>query len=415
AAGRGGRVVDRRERRLRARGPRDHGRRDDGRPRAPARRVHRPRADRRRAGGPRGTRGGAGRRLSARARTEVPLRHNRDFVLLQAGQLLSSAGTQSTSIAYALLTLALTGSPAKAGLVGFMRLAPLAALALPAGVAADRFDRRRIMVAADAVRGVALGLLAAALVAGRASFGAILAVAFVEGAGTAFFFPASAGALRSVVPTRQLPSAAGAGQARQATVRLAGPPLGGALFGVGRAVPFVFDALSYVGSLVSVLLMRTPFQEAREAPAERLRAQLGAGLRFVWEQRFLRTVALLLAVTNIIGPGILLTLVVVGRDQGLSGGEIGLLIAALGAAMLVGSLATPIVRRRLAPRRILLLELWTWVLSAAFALRPDVYVLAAAILPSGFAIPNTDAAIIGYRLAITPDRLVGRVDSVQTT
>ena len=48
-------------------------------------------------------------------------------------------------------------------------------------------------------------------------------------------------------------------------------------------------------------------------------------------------------------------------------------------------------------------------------LRPDVYVLAAAILPSGFAIPNTDAAIIGYRLAITPDRLVGRVDSVQTT
>ena len=336
-------------------------------------------------------------------------------MLLQAGQLLSSAGTQSTSIAYALLTLALTGSPAKAGLVGFMRLAPFAALALPAGVAADRFDRRRIMVAADAVRGIALGLLAAALVAGRASFGAILAVAFVEGAGTAFFFPASAGALRSVVPTRQLPSAAGAGQARQATVRLAGPPLGGALFGVGRAVPFVFDALSYGGSLVSVLLMRTPFQEAREAPAERLRAQLGAGLRFVWEQRFLRTVALLLAVTNIIGPGILLTLVVVGRDQGLSGGEIGLLIAALGAAMLVGSLASPIVRRRLAPRRILLLKLWTWVLSAAFVLRPDVYVLAAAILPSGFAIPNTDAAIIGYRLAITPDRLVGRVDSVQTT
>jgi fucose permease len=336
-------------------------------------------------------------------------------VLLQAGQLLSSAGTQSTSIAYALLTLALTGSPAKAGLVGFMRLAPFAALALPAGVAADRFDRRRIMVAADAVRSVALGLLAAALLAGRASFGAILAVAFVEGAGTAFFFPASAGALRSVVPTRQLPTAAGAGQARQATVRLAGPPLGGALFGVGRAVPFVFDALSYVGSLVSVLLMRTPFQEAREAPPERLRAQLGAGLRFVWEQRFLRTVALLLAVTNIIGPGILLTLVVVGRDQGLSGGEIGLLIAALGAAMLVGSLASPLVRRRLAPRHILLLELWTWVLSAAFVLRPDVYVLAAAILPSGFAIPNTDAAIIGYRLAITPDRLVGRVDSVQTT
>ena len=88
---------------------------------------------------------------------------------------------------YSLLTLALTGSPAKAGLVGFARLAPMAALSLPAGVAADRFDRKRIMVAADAVRALAAGLLAISLAAGRASFGAIVAVALVEGAGDTFF------------------------------------------------------------------------------------------------------------------------------------------------------------------------------------------------------------------------------------
>jgi MFS family permease len=336
-------------------------------------------------------------------------------MLLQAGQLLSSAGTQSTTIAYALLTLALTGSAAKAGLVGFARTAPIAAFALVAGVAADRFDRRRVMVGADAVRGVALTALAVSLIAGRGAFWPIFVVALVEGAGTAFFLPAASGALRSVVPTRQLPAAAGAQQARLAAVRLAGPPLGGALFGIARALPFVVDAVSYACSLVSVLLMRTPFQEAREASLEPLRAQLVAGLRFVWAQRFLRTVALLLAVTNIVGPGILLTLVVVGRDQGLGGGRIGLLIAAIGAAMLLGSLASPVVRRRLAPRRILLLELWMWTASALFVVRPDVYVLAAATLPAAFAIPNTDAAVISYRLAITPDRLVGRVDSVQTT
>jgi hypothetical protein len=336
-------------------------------------------------------------------------------VLLQAGQLLSSAGTQSTASAYPLLVLAVTGSPARAGVVGFARIAPIAALTLVAGVAADRFDRRRVMVAADAVRGVALGLLAVSLLAGRAAFWPIVAVAFVEGAGTAFFAPAASGALRSVVPARQLPAAAGATQARLAAVRLAGPPLGGALFGLARAVPFVVDAVSYVCSLATVLLMRTPFQEEREAPPERLRAQFGAGLRFVWAQPFLRTVALLLAATNVVGPGILLALVVVGRDQGLGGGEIGALVAAVGAAMLLGSLVSPIVRRRLAPRRILLLELWMWVATAAFVVRPDVYVLAAGILPAALAIPNTDAAVIGYRLAITPDRLVGRVDGVQTT
>jgi len=309
----------------------------------------------------------------------------------------------------------LTGSAAKAGIVGFARLAPIAAFSLLGGVAADRFDRKRIMVAADAVRGVAVALLAAALAAGRVTFAAIVAVALVEGTGSAFFGPASAGAVRSVVPARQLPAATSTTQARFAVVHLVGPPLGGALFGIGRAVPFVADAVSYACSLVMVLLMRTPFQEVREASRDRVRTQLRDGLRFLWAQRFLRTCALLLTVTNIVASGTLLALVVVGRAQGLSGGEIGVLVAAIGVAMLAGSLASPLVRRRLGARRILPLELWTWVGTAAFVAWPDVYVLAAAILPCGFAIPNTDAVIGAYALAIPPDRLVGRVDSVIIT
>ena len=318
-------------------------------------------------------------------------------------------------LAYSLLTLALTGSPAKAGLVGFARLAPFGVLSLFAGVIADRSDRKRIMVAADAVRGIALALLGVTLLAGDTPFAAIVAVACVEGAGDAFFRPAAAGATRSVVPPRQLPAASSTTQARLATVLLIGPPLGGALYGIGRAVPFVVDALSYVGSLVTVLLMRTPFQEAREAAPERLRAQLRDGLRFLWSQRFLRTCALLLTVTNIVASGTLLAVVVVGREQGLSGGEIGVVLATLGVAMLVGSLASPLLRRRLPARRILLLELWTWVGTGVFVVWPDVYVLAAAIVPCGFAIPNTDAVIGAYALAIPPDRLVGRVDSVLIT
>ena len=62
-------------------------------------------------------------------------------MLLQAGQLLSSAGTQTASIAYPLLVLAITHSPAKAGIVAFARSLPWAVFALPAGLAADRWDR----------------------------------------------------------------------------------------------------------------------------------------------------------------------------------------------------------------------------------------------------------------------------------
>ena len=68
----------------------------------------------------------------------VPLRRNRDFMFLQAGQLLSSAGTQSSSVAYPLLVLAVTHSSAQTGVVAFMRVLPFTLFALPAGVAADR-------------------------------------------------------------------------------------------------------------------------------------------------------------------------------------------------------------------------------------------------------------------------------------
>src|SRR5436190_20678190 len=96
---------------------------------------------------------------------------NREFVLLQLGQLLSSAGTSSTTIAYPLLALALTHSPAKARIISFARLIPYALFGLVAGLAADRWNRKRLMIAADAVRAAAVGALAAAILLGYASSG----------------------------------------------------------------------------------------------------------------------------------------------------------------------------------------------------------------------------------------------------
>src|SRR5580765_2003038 len=199
---------------------------------------------------------------------------NRDFALLQAGQLLSSAGTQATSIAYPLLVLAVSGSPAQAGLVTFARLAPFAIFGLLAGVAVDRWSRRALMVASDAVRAAAMGALALLLASGFDAVWAILLAAFVEGTGTTVFNAALPGALRAVVPRHQLPGAVGAQEARRAVVRLGGPPVGGALFTLGRAIPFVVDAASYACSTASLLLMRARFQEEREAAPSRLRAQI---------------------------------------------------------------------------------------------------------------------------------------------
>ncbi len=346
--------------------------------------------------------------------TAVPLRRNRDFVLLQIGQLLSSAGTSSSSIAFPLLVLAITHSPAKAGIVAFARSLPSVLFALPAGLAADRWSRRRLMIVADGVRVLAIGSLAATILLDRVIFWEIVAVAFVEGSGTAVFFGAQPGALRAVVPARQLPAAAAAETGRQAVVRLAGPPLGGALFGLARALPFLVDALSYAFSTVSLLAMRTPFQEEREPHTASLRSRLAEGFHFVWRQPFLRTCALLFGLGNFIGPGVLFAVVVIGRQQGLSGGEVGALIAGFGACLLVGSLVSPLVRRLLPVRAVLVLELWTWIGCAVFLVWPSVYVLTAGILPTALAIPSTDSVVHGYRIAMTPDRLLGRAESVRS-
>jgi len=201
------------------------------------------------------------------------------------------------------------------------------------------------------------------------------------------------------VPAHQLPAAAAAETGRQAVVRLAGPPLGGALFGLARAVPFVVDALSYAFSTLSLLAMRTPFQEEREPHVASLRSRLAEGFHFVWSQPFLRTCALLFGLANFIGPGVLFAVVVIGKDQGLSGGEIGALIAVFGACLLLGSVLSPIVRRLLPVRAVLLLELWTWLGCGVFLVWPNVYVLTAGILPTALAIPSTDSVVHGYRIA----------------
>src|SRR5258706_7009468 len=117
----------------------------------------------------------------------APLRRNRDFVLLEAGGLLSSAGSQLPTIAYPLLVLGLTHSPAKAGIVSFARLVPHALLALPAGLAADRWNRKRLMIAADVVRALAIASLVVTIVLHRTAFWQIVLVACVGGIGSVVF------------------------------------------------------------------------------------------------------------------------------------------------------------------------------------------------------------------------------------
>src|SRR5204863_4150219 len=92
-----------------------------------------------------------------------------------------------------------------------------------------------------------------------------------------------------------------------------------------------------------------------------------------------------------------LLIVLVGEEEGLTPGEIGVLSASVGVGTLLGSLASPLFRKLLAVRTILLLELWTWLAVWPFVIWPHAYVLAAWAVLFGIAAPVTDSVVVGYR------------------
>jgi hypothetical protein len=269
------------------------------------------------------------------------------------------------------------------------------------------------MILADVVRVVALGSLGLSAATGHVTFPQILIVAFVEGTMFVIFNIAEIGAVRSVVPALQLQRAFATEQARMSSVYLAGPSLGGALFGLARSLPFLVDAVSYAFSTGTLLAMRTPFQEDREeSETAGLWTQIKEGLAWLWSHTFLRTCALLFVGGNFLFGALELMLIVAAKRQGLSSAAIGALVAVTGAFSLLGSIAAPRFLRLLPMRAVLVLSAWLALGIVAFVIEPNVFVLVAGTAPLIFFNPTVNAMVIGYRVAIVPDRLQGRVNSV---
>ena len=268
------------------------------------------------------------------------------------------------------------------------------------------------MIVADAGRAVALASLLVAYAGGLLGYAQVAVVAFVEGAFDPFFNIAETGAIRQVVPRPQLPDAMARDGARRYAGVLVGPPLGGALFGIARVLPFAADCVSYAFSVVTLLAMRAPFQEERVEAPGRLRSQFAGGVRFLWEHAFLRSSAVMFAAGNFAGSALFLLLVVVARQQGYSAGTIGLLVAAIGAVGVVGSFVAPPLQRRVSMRTIVIGNQWLGLALFAFVAYPHAWVLVVAFVPFGLFNPALNAVVIGYRMAITPDALQGRVNSV---
>jgi predicted MFS family arabinose efflux permease len=334
-------------------------------------------------------------------------------MLLWSGQVVSTLGSTASSIIYPLLILALTGSPAAAGITAALGHLPYLLFSLPAGALIDRWDRKRIMILCDVGRALTVFSVPVALWFEVLTIWQLYVAAFLEGSLFVFFNIAEVAALPRVVPTDQLPQAAAQNEAAFSAAHIVGPSLGTALYqGAGRAAPFVADAISYLVSCATLLLIRTQFRSSAALEKSHLGAEIVEGLRWLWGQRLIRYMAFLTGSINLVNAGTGLLVIVLAKELGTSDLEIGLMFSIGGIGGILGSLAGGQVQKRFSFGQAIAGVMWAEaLLFPLYAVAPGYLVLGVVFALMYFTGPIYNVVQFSYRLALIPDALQGRVNS----
>lgn len=349
------------------------------------------------------------------------LRHNRAFSRLFAAQLISFAGDWFATVAILGLALEVTGSPAVASLFLVVQTGAFALASPIAGVLADRFDRRWLMVGADVARiPVALAFLFAR---DADTLWIAFAAAALLSVGAALFEPTSSASLPNLVDEAELPEANILIGSSWGTMLAVGAALGGAVAAAfGRDVAYVVNAASFLASAALVVGIKRSFVEARRDPADvegraghaGVVASVATVLRFARGNRNLA--ALLLSKTTFgVGSGVIVLLAVFGRTV-YAAGDVG--IGVLFAARGLGALLGPFLVRGIAgtSERGLILGI-----AASFA----IFAVCYSLLPLAPILPLAAMAVFGGHLGggaqwtlssyglqrAAPDAIRGRVFS----
>ena len=316
-----------------------------------------------------------------------------------------------------LIAVRFTRSAATIGALELARSLPWLVLALPVGALTDRWDRRRAMLSANGLRIVAASGLAAALATEAGSLAMLFAAAVLAGVAEVVYDTAAQSILPSVVDRRLL----GRANSRLAilergTQEYLAPGLGGFLVGGSIVAAATAPALLWLIAIVALLALRGAYRPARAERPASLRADIGAGIDFVWHRPVLRTLALIVGLGNLTTSATFTVLVLhaVGSESamGLSDGAYGTLLLVGGLGAVVGALANEWLVARLGEARTIR---WAAPALLLFSLGPavssDPVVVGAVLVASTFANMTFNIPSVSYRQRVTPDALLGRVNS----
>jgi len=343
------------------------------------------------------------------------LARNRDFTVLWIGTTISELGSGVSLIAFPFLTWATTHSTLATSVVGAAVAVGRLVTVLPAGHWADIYDRKLLMRLSAGSGTIALGSLSVAGLLGHVTLAHLIVAAVVVGGAEGLFSPAESSAVRTVVPAEELATAFSQNQARQHIAELVGGPLGGALYGFGRLVPFVADAVSYAVNFVMLGFLKTDLghpQREDDAPPQGMVAGVVEGWRFVFTDPIFRVLGIASPLMNLVINAIFFAAELRLIQDGFPAWQVGLAMAIVGVFGIVGSLAAPWIIDRLPTGWLMLLSVWSFVpLLVPMALWNSPWVLAAAASAGIFLNPAGNAGISAYRQATTSPEILGRVGS----
>ena len=341
----------------------------------------------------------------------------RNFRLLWAATALSNLGDGLRLVAMPLLATSVTDDPRLiAGVVIAQRL-PWLFFILPGGAWADRFDRRLLRMRLDMARFAVMSVLVGAIVIDRASIVVIYAVAALLAAAEAVVDSSSMAMVPAIVDEADLERAIGRlGSTELAMNDLIGPPLGGLLFGLAIAAPFGVDAVTFAGAALVLGFMSGSYKPAAAAAAAvsdarpSMRASLAEGIRWLWNQRLLRTLAVVstaLGTASFIGNAVF---VIFATDElGLSEFGFGLLLVPGALGGIVGSLIAPrfsrFPLRRTLPISVVLSGAATWLMAVTTS--PVLVGVLSAVSLGGVMVWNV--LTLALRQRLIPDEMLGRV------
>ncbi|HEV7980083.1 MFS transporter [Amycolatopsis sp.] len=329
---------------------------------------------------------------------------------------LSNLADGVLKVALPLVALDFTRSPALIAGLAFAFTLPWLLFALPAGALVDRLDRRRAMLGANGVRAALLAGLALGVMFDVGSIWALYVVALGAGVAETIYDTSAQSILPQLVRRDQLSRANGRLYAAELSANeFVGPPLAGFLAAAGAFVALASPAGLWVVAVVVLLFVRGSFRVER-GPRTTLRADIAEGLRFLWHNRLLRMFAVMVGVfnfaTNATFAVFVLYAVGPGSAMGLSTQAFGVLLATLAGGSLVGSFAAEVAERKFGRSRVL----WASIVGGALtvgvpALTGNPFLIGTAFFVGGVALVISNVVMVSLRQRITPDRLLGRLNS----